>query len=216
MSLRKRFHAWALTSGMDRYEAMVASRKSRLFEGLQGTVVEIGPGAGPNLRYCAGVSRWIGIEPNPYLHKKLEDQLTRLGIEGEVLSGEASRIPLPDGTADTLIATLVLCSVAHPEEVLREVRRVLRPGGSFLFFEHVAAPPGSVLRGMQRLIRPAWKLMTDNCHPDRETERLIRSAGFTGVTVDRFVLSIAFVAPHIAGRAVRPADDPSQIAGDAS
>jgi SAM-dependent methyltransferase len=214
MSIPKRFHAWALTRGMDRYEAMVVQRKTRLFDGIGGTVVEIGPGAGPNLRYCTGALRWIGIEPNPYLHEVLRGQMQRLGVEGEVLQGKAEAVPLPDRIADAVIATLVLCSVADPSAVLREVRRLLRPGGTFYFFEHVAAPAGSVLRGIQRMVRPAWKLLTDNCHPDRETEDLIRRAGFGDVGVERFVLSVALVAPHIAGRAVALPEDSTVRAGD--
>jgi ubiquinone/menaquinone biosynthesis C-methylase UbiE len=214
MSIPERFHAWALIRGMDRYEAMVAQRKARLFEGIGGTVVEIGPGAGPNLRYCTGARRWIGIEPNPYLHAVLRGQIQRLGIEGEVLQGEAEAVPLPDRSADAVIATLVLCSVADPSAVLREVRRVLRPGGTFYFFEHVAAPAGSVLRGIQRMVRPAWKLLTDNCHPDRETEELLRSARFGKVEVERFILSLAVVAPHIAGRAVALPEGPMVRTGD--
>jgi ubiquinone/menaquinone biosynthesis C-methylase UbiE len=214
MSIPKRFHAWALTRGMDRYEAMVAQRKERLFEGIDGTVVEIGPGAGPNLRYCTGARRWIGVEPNTHLHAVLRGQIQRLGIEGELVLGEAEAVPLPDQSADAVIATLVLCSVADPSAVLREVRRLLRPGGTFYFFEHVAAPAGSVLRGIQRMVRPAWRLLTDNCHPDRETEEFVRSAGFGNVEVERFILSLAVVAPHIAGRAVAPPEDPGANAGD--
>jgi SAM-dependent methyltransferase len=195
---------------MDRYEAMVASRKAKLFEGLGGTVVEIGPGAGSNMRYYARVRRWIGVEPNPYLHGTLQEQLGRLGLEGDVFRGEAESIPIPDESADAVIATLVLCSVVDPARVLEEILRVLRPGGTFYFFEHVAAPRGSVLRGIQRLVRPAWRCLADGCHPDRETEDYLRSAGFEVVEVERFVLKVALVAPHISGRALKARGTPTE------
>ena len=86
---------------------------------------------------------------------------------------------------------------------LREIRRVLKPGGRFVFIEHVAAPEASWLRRVQRWLRGPWGVVADGCRPDRETEAAIRRAGFSRVEVERFRLRAGLVAPHIAGVAVR-------------
>jgi SAM-dependent methyltransferase len=197
--IMKRVQAWALAHGQGAYEEKTAQRKAKLFRDVRGTVLEIGPGAGANLPYLGRAEKWIGVEPNPYLHPVLKNALARAGIDGDILSGSAEAIPLPDATVNTVVCSLVLCSVGNPQLALSEIRRILKPSGRFLFMEHVAAPEGSVLRGMQHLIRPLWKLLADGCHPDRDTEVILRGAGFSQLTVERFVVRVAFVAPHIMG-----------------
>jgi len=85
---------------------------------------------------------------------------------------------------------------------LREIRRVLKPGGRFVFIEHVAAPAGSWRRRLQRWVRPVWRALGDGCHPDRETLQAIRAAGFARVEAEEFLAPVGLVAPHIAGFAV--------------
>ena len=107
------------------------------------------------------------------------------------------------GEADAVVSTLVLCSVADISRSLAEARRVLRPGGRFVFVEHVAAAPGSLLRRVQRLVRQPWGWLADGCRPDQDTGRRLAEAGFADLQMDAFRVSGGVVAPHIAGVATR-------------
>ena len=138
----KRIVPWLLARGNRAYEQWMAERKRRLLGGLKGVVVEIGPGAGANLPYLKGDIGWIGVEPNPYARPYLERAAREAGVAFEVRGGNAERLPVTDASADAVIGTLVLCSVADVTTALREIRRVLKPGGRFVFIEHVAAPAG--------------------------------------------------------------------------
>lgn len=202
--LHKRFHAWLLARGLPEYERQVEPWKRKLLCDLHGTVVEIGAGPGTNLKYYPSQTRWVGVEPNPYMHRYALNESARLGrvIDMRLLSAEATG--LPDGYADAVVATCVLCTVDRPEEVLMEVRRILRRGGRFVFLEHVAAPEGSRLRRFQSFARPVWSLIADSCRPDRDTLTTIRQAGFNDLCYDAFRLPHSFLAPHVAGSAINP------------
>jgi ubiquinone/menaquinone biosynthesis C-methylase UbiE len=201
--LGSRIHAWVLANLGHRYDRMVADRKRALFAGLGGSVLEIGPGTGPNLAYYPPGIRWVGVEPNPYMVPHLQAAAARAGLPVDLRSGTAERIPADDNSMDAVVSTLVLCSVADPEIVLREVHRVLKPGGRFLFLEHVAAPPGTFLRRVQTFILPFWKLIGDGCNPNRDTGPAIEHARFSEVTYENFRLPLGPVAPQIVGVAVK-------------
>ncbi len=199
----KRIHAWVLDRFGDRYERLVSDRKRALLGGLRGEILEIGPGTGPNLGYYADGCRWVGVEPNPFMDRYLYESARKAGLNVEIRRGTAEELPAPDASIDAVVSTLVLCSVRDPERVLREIARVLKPGGEFVFIEHVAAPGGTRLRRIQRMIRPLWKVICDGCCPDRETARAIQAAGFAQVELEEFGLPLGPVSPQIAGRAVR-------------
>lgn len=182
----------------------LAQYKLHLFSTVSGTVLEIGPGAGANLRHLAGKEiRWLGIEPNPYMVRHLRAEGARVGISTDVVSAAAERLPLDDVSVDFVISTLVLCSVVDQAEALREIYRVLKPGGRLVFVEHVAAPAGSWLRRLQAIIRPMWRQMGDGCNPDRQTATAIEAIGFASVHIERFDSPLPIVRPHIAGFAVK-------------
>ena len=199
----KRIHAWMLAHLNARYERLVAERKRGLFAGLQGHVLEIGPGTGPNLVYYPAGIRWLGVEPNPFMVPYLRTAAERAGLQVDLQPGTAERLPTEDSSMDVVVSTLVLCSVSDPGSVLREIRRVLKPGGRFVFIEHVAAPPGTRLRRVQKTIRPVWTFITDGCHPDRETGATIERAGFGQVRYEDFRLPLGPVGTQIAGFAVK-------------
>jgi len=204
-SLRKKIFAWTLHKFNGRYEREIAARKRKLLGGLTGTVVEIGPGTGPNLRYYAKTVRWIGMEPNPYMREYLEREAERIGIAAELREGTAEEIACADDSADTVVSTLVLCSVMDLRAALAEILRVLKPGGRFVFIEHVAAAPGTRLRQWQHRLRPWFHFFADGCNPDRETWRAIESAGFADVHLEHFDGPMPIVRPHIAGVAIKEA-----------
>ena len=202
LNLRKRLFARWMSGANGEEEMVVAQYKRRLFAGLHGTVIEIGPGSGTNLAYLAPNPElhWIGIEPNPYMHPYLKEQATRVGLaRPDLRTGNAERLDAEDESADAVIGTLVLCSVADQQAVLREVLRVLKPGGRFIFIEHVAAPQGSPQRARQNLITPIWQFVGDGCHPNRETWVALQGAGFAQLDFERFNVRVPIAGPHIAG-----------------
>lgn len=187
------------------YEPLVRERKQALLGDLHGTLLEIGPGTGPNLAYYPRGARWIGVEPNPHMHPYLQAEAAQRGLQVELRDGRAEQLPAGDASVDVVVSTLVLCSVTDPTRTLSEVRRVLKPGGKFVFIEHVAAPPGTGLRRLQNLIQPLWTLLADGCHPNRETWTALEQAGFASLHIEHFRLPIGPASPHIAGVAVRGA-----------
>lgn len=202
----RRFFAWLLHVAGDPYPEEVKTRKRRLFAGLRGTVVEIGPGTGVNFGYYpAGLHRILAVEPNPFMHPYLEEAAREHGIAVELRQGSAEAMDVPSDSADAVVSTLVLCSVDRVDVALAEILRVLKPGGRFVFIEHVAAWPGSRLRRLQRCVRPLWKRLGDGCRTDRETWVDLENAGFEPLDYERFdVGTFTPVRPHIAGIAGNP------------
>jgi ubiquinone/menaquinone biosynthesis C-methylase UbiE len=179
-----------------------------LLRSLRGTVVELGPGHGGSLHHYDRTVRWIGVEPRAGSREQVWREAVRLGRQVQVLAGRAERLDLPDGGVDAVVTSLVLCSVARPARALSEMHRVLRPGGRYVFVEHVAAPRGTWLRRGQH----AWTWTTAafgaQCRANRDTEPAIESAGFQVTGIHRFVLPGPFgtAIPHIIGTAVRVPD----------
>ncbi len=187
------------------YDGMVADRKRALLGQLHGNVLEIGPGTGPNLAYYRRDIHWIGVEPNLAMVPYLEREAARLPMALDLRVGAGEQLPAADESVDAVVSTLVLCSVRDQAQTLREVLRVLRPGGQFVFIEHVAAPRGTGLRRLQGLVRPVWQVASDGCHPDRETWLAIEQAGFVRMRLEHFRLDAGIAAPHIAGVAIKQA-----------
>jgi ubiquinone/menaquinone biosynthesis C-methylase UbiE len=125
----------------------------------------------------------------------------RYGQYAPVIPAPAERIPLPDASVDAVAATLVLCSVADQGRVLAEVRRVLRPGGRFVFFEHVAAPAGTWSRRLQRCWAVLSRRLDAGCDPGRDTWRSIEAAGFREVRARWYARRSCFgiYSPFLAG-----------------
>ena len=179
-------------------------RKAKAFADLSPNVVEIGSGAGANLRYLPSGARLIAIEPNPYMHTWLRRAARRRGVELEIRSMVGERIDLPDASAESVISSLVLCTVSDPAAVLAEIRRILRPGGRFSFAEHVAAKPRTPTRWSQRIVRRPWAWIFEGCSCERDLASLIASTGFTSVDINPYRIHSPFVPfnTHIAGTAI--------------
>ena len=178
--------------------------KSTTFSGLPQTVVELGAGAGANMRYLPPGTHLIAIEPNRYMHTRLRRAARSRGIDLEIRSVVGERIDLPDASVDAVISSLVLCSVRDVDAVLAETRRVLRPGGRFSFAEHVAATSGTPTRVAQRVVRRPWAWLFEGCSCERDLTTLIQSAGFARVDVSPYRIHSPFLPfnTQIAGTAI--------------
>lgn len=201
----KRFHAWFLSRVEPTMDRMYGEEKQRMFADVSGTVVEIGAGTGANMRYYRRGQQVVAIEPNPAMHDRLRASAAEAGVEIDVRGIHGEQMDVDDGVADHVISTLVLCSVADPEQVLAEVRRVLKPGGKFHFIEHVAAPNKGAVSVAQRALQRPHAAVFDGCQTNRDTGRLIDEAGFADVQYERrtFWSPLFWVSPHIVGVAIR-------------
>ncbi|MFO7838714.1 MAG: class I SAM-dependent methyltransferase [Desulfosalsimonadaceae bacterium] len=155
--------------------------RRRLLCHARGRVVEIGAGAAGNLAHLPATTHsYLATDPSMLMVDKAKQQILRRGkpaFEAWVIRADAAHIPLGNETADTIISLLVLCSVPDPFAALSEIYRVLRPGGRFLFFEHVLAARSSTIR-LQNLVNPVWKRLGGGCHLNRETAGYIAQSGF--------------------------------------
>ncbi len=203
-AVRGRFNA-AFFGLLDPYiEWTLRRHKQRVFSGLPSRVVEIGSGVGANLRYLPDAATLVAIEPNRYMHDPLRAAARRYGVRLDLRARTADDTGLPDGSVDAVISSLVLCSVPDPAAVLAEITRILRPGGTFRFLEHVAARAGTPTRAVQRLVRRPWGWVFEGCSCERDLEGAIRGAGFAGVDLERYRIHSPFLPfnTHIAGVAL--------------
>lgn len=191
--VRGRFNAWFLAV-LDGYlHWKYADIKRRLLGRVPPVVVELGPGPGANLRYLPPGTRLIAIEPNVHMHDILRQRAARRGVDLDLRGLAGEQLDLSAASVDFVFCSLVFCTVANPEQVIAEVRRVLKPGGQFACVEHVLAPPGSGTHRLQRLIRRPWKWIFEGCDLCRDTGATLRSAGFKHVDVQPLVLPTIFV-----------------------
>jgi SAM-dependent methyltransferase len=171
----------------------VRHHKRRVFAELPDTVVELGSGVGANIRYLRPGSTLVAIEPNLPMHRRLRAAAERHGVRLDLRDRLAERTGLPDHSVDSVISSLVLCTVTDPVEVLAEVRRILRPGGTFRFVEHVAARTGTPTRTLQRALRRPWAWTFEGCSCERDLAGLLRAAGFARVDIEPYRLHTPFV-----------------------
>jgi SAM-dependent methyltransferase len=182
-----------------------ADHRRRLVEQAAGEVLEIGAGTGRNLPLYRTATRVVALEPGPGMRVRAEQAARAAQLPVEVVDGRAEALPFPDASFDTVIASLVLCTVADPAQALTEAHRVLRPGGTLRFYQHVRADDPRLARWQDRLERP-WGWLALGCHPNRDIVAAITAAGFRVLELDRFDFQIMppLVRPHILGVAQRP------------
>lgn len=223
--LRARLFAAVCTSMVDMGSEAMREVRCEALRGVRGAVVEIGPGPGANFGcFDAGaVESWTGVEPNP----NFGEEAVRARAAAEGATGYVPRLvrgtaedmaAVGDATADFVVSTHVLCSVPAAEVagVLREVERVLKPGGQFVFLEHVAAREGTLKAAAQRAVSPLWRIVGDGCefrHTGRDLDRGPPGLRFEYRSIEA-PIGLALVTPHIVGRATKvsvraPADPTS-------
>ena len=160
--------------------------RSDLLGDLSGEVLEVGAGTGLNVaHYGPGVSRLVLAEPDRFMRPKLEERARTATVPVEVSDSGVDPLAFPDESFDVVVSTLVLCSVPDEESALAEIRRVLRPGGRFVYLEHIAAIENPKRHRWQRRIEPIWKRIAGNCHLTRTTDQAIPAAGFELVEARR-------------------------------
>ncbi len=205
-SFRKRLFAWSLKQGDDVNHTIYGEYKKDLFKDLSGVVVEVGPGTGINFRYFpSSIIEWIGIEPNEAFSAMLMTKAKQYGINAKLISGDAAHVPLADNSVDEVLCTLVLCSVEDPHRTIDELKRILKPGGRFIFIEHVASPAQSMLRTFQNFINPLNKFIADGCNCNRETWLHFEQGGFSEIAFIHHKINGAFAvhSPHVLGYVVK-------------
>ncbi len=153
--------------------------RQRLLPFAQGTVLEIGVGPGVNFPHYdqLKVSRIYALEPNPGMIRRAEEQRRRTKLDIEFLDLPGERIPLADGSVDTVVSTFALCTIPGVVEAIRGIGRVLKPGGRFIFFEHGLAPDPPV-RQWQERTEPFFQWAFEGCHVTRDIPSLIKEGGF--------------------------------------
>lgn len=188
MSATARAFAWWYPRLMQRSEdAGQAQLRRDLLARAQGATLDVGTGTGLSYpHYPEGVDDLVLVEPGPYLRRQLEELVASVPSNAHsvrIVDGDAYRLPFRDDSFDTVSASLLFCSLDRPHDALAEFARVLRPGGSFLFHEHVR---GTGLRyAVQRLLSPLQRVIADGCRPTVDFEAVLAASPFEAVRVDR-------------------------------
>jgi len=188
-------------------EAGLRDMRRELLVAARGRVLEVGAGTGVNLSlYPEAIESLTLTEPDPHMTGRLRDKLGDSGRTAELIEAPAEELPFPDDSFDTVVVTLVLCTVPDQPAALGEIARVLKPSGQLLFLEHVRSHDPSLAKWQDRLEGP-WRFLGDGCHCNRDTVSAINGAGFQLGDVDRGDLPKAppLVRPLVTGTATKPA-----------
>ncbi len=159
-------------------EAGLRDMRRDVLAGARGRVLELGAGTGLNLElYPPDITDLTLTEPDPHMVKQLRKRVDETGGAAQVVEAPGEKLPFEDDSFDTVVVTLVLCTVPEPTATLAEIKRVLKPDGRFLFMEHVRSPEPGLAKWQDRLEKP-WRFVGDGCHCNRDTVATIGAAGF--------------------------------------
>jgi ubiquinone/menaquinone biosynthesis C-methylase UbiE len=177
-----------------------AEIKRKLLANARGRVLEIGVGTGLSLLHYPPDVEVVGVEPSEPMRRRAQRRAADVGRDVSLVEAPAEELPFADDSFDTVVSLAVLCSVRDPARVLAEVRRVLRPGGRFIFLEHVRSDDPQLARKQDRWERP-WGWIAGGCHPNRRTLETIQNAGFELMEVEHQERPEIprLVRPHVKG-----------------
>jgi ubiquinone/menaquinone biosynthesis C-methylase UbiE len=185
-------------------EAGLREMRRQTLAKAEGRTIDLGAGTGVNIElFPERVSELVLAEPDPHMLKQLRAKLAASSVVASAIEAPAENLPFEEGSFDTAVFTLVLCTVPNPAAALAEAARVLKPGGKLLFVEHVRAEDPSLARWQDRLEKP-WRFLADGCHCNRDTVSLIEAAPFSLEQVERDELpkSPPIVRPLVRGSAL--------------
>jgi ubiquinone/menaquinone biosynthesis C-methylase UbiE len=151
--------------------------RTSLIEKAYGNVLEVGSGTGINFPFYKKVSKVTAIEPDKLMREKSMERVHKATVPIEVLDAKGEDLPFEDNSFDSIVCTLVFCTIPSPEKALQEIRRVCKPDGKVLFFEHVRVQH-PILAKLQDGLTPFWKPLCGGCHLNRDTLHLIKKMGF--------------------------------------
>jgi SAM-dependent methyltransferase len=180
---RSKIEARLLDSGAEDNHQIYGERKQEVIGAMSGTVVELGPGTGVNMRYYASGVKVIAIEPNPVMHDPLRAKADEHGVDLEIRTLRGESIDVENASVDGVVGTLLLCGVDDPAQVVREAHRVLKPGGTYFFIEHVASPDGHRNRTVQKVLVRPHRWMFNGCEITRDTASLLEAGPFESVEI---------------------------------
>ncbi len=173
-----------------------------------GEVLEIGAGTGLNLAAYPrdSITRLVCTEPNEAMSSQLLARRDQAPVAVELVNASAEALPFADASFDCVVGTLVLCEVADPPAALAEIARVLRPGGRYMFLEHVLSSDAGDAR-MQNRWAPLWRFASGGCNCNRDTLATIKGSGLRldRAEIGRFPKAPRIVKPLLSGSASRPA-----------
>lgn len=167
-----------------RKEVLEIQRKIMIPEAF-GVVLEIGFGSGLNIPYYKNISKLIALDPSKELYLIAEDRLKNNSFVFEYITSSAEKIPLLNNSVDSVVSTWTLCSILNPNLALREIFRVLKPGGKLIFIEH-GKSSNKFVASLQKILNPFSKYFRGGCNLDREIDRLIISNGFNLENISKF------------------------------
>lgn len=167
-------------------QPQIMKARSRIVPQADGDVLELGCGGGINMQFYdpARIKSFAGLDPSPALLDRSREAAQAKGMTADIRAGIGEAMPFADASFDTVLVTFTLCSVHNQQQVLSEMRRVLRPGGKALFLEHGASPEPAAAR-WQRIIEPVWKRIGGNCHLTRPITGAYEQAGFKIAHADK-------------------------------
>lgn len=180
----------------------VARQREKVVPLAQGRVLEVGIGTGLNIPFYdkSRVTRVTGVDPALRMHSLAQKRIAQAGLDVDLIGLSAERLPVDDASFDTVVCTYTLCSIPDPAAALYEVRRVLKPGGQFLFCEHGRSPDPATARWQQR-IEPLWMPLAGGCHLTRDVPALLLDAGLNATVEQDYIGGPHVLTYHYWGQA---------------